>query len=46
MAEREEFDAFVRERWSSLLRSAVLLTGDRHSAEDLAQEALARAAQH
>jgi RNA polymerase sigma-70 factor (sigma-E family) len=46
VAERAEFDAFVRERWPSLLRSAVLLTGDRHAAEDLVQEALARAAQH
>lgn len=46
MAERADFDAFVRERWPSLLRSAVLLTGDRHAAEDLVQEALVRAAQH
>ena len=46
MAERDEFDAFVRERWPSLLRSAGLLTGDRGAAEDLLQESLARAAQH
>ena len=46
MAERDEFDAFVIDRWPSLLRSAVLLTGDRHAAEDLVQETLVRAAQH
>ena len=46
MAEREAFDAYVRERWLPLLRTATLLTGDRHSAEDLVQETLVRAAQH
>ncbi|GGB84612.1 hypothetical protein N798_11155 [Knoellia flava TL1] len=46
MADREAFDAFVRERWAPLLRTATLLTGDRHSAEDLVQETLIRAAQH
>lgn len=45
MADREAFDAYVRERWAPLLRTAMLLTGDRHSAEDLVQEALVRAAQ-
>ncbi|MEV4509578.1 SigE family RNA polymerase sigma factor [Dactylosporangium sp. NPDC049525] len=35
-----EFDAFVRARSSSLLRSAFLLTGDQHLAEDLVQNAL------
>ncbi|CAN7151015.1 SigE family RNA polymerase sigma factor [Knoellia sp. LjRoot47] len=46
MADREAFDAYVRERWAPLLRTAMLLTGDRHSAEDLVQETLIRAAQH
>ncbi|WP_392543467.1 SigE family RNA polymerase sigma factor [Oryzobacter telluris] len=46
MADREAFDAYVRERWAPLLRTAVLLTGDRHAAEDLVQETLVRAAQH
>ncbi|MEV0716546.1 SigE family RNA polymerase sigma factor [Asanoa sp. NPDC050611] len=38
----DEFDAFVRSRTSSLLRSAFLLTGDQHLAEDLVQNALIR----
>lgn len=46
MADRESFDAYVRERWAPLLRTAMLLTGDRHAAEDLVQETLVRAAQH
>jgi RNA polymerase sigma-70 factor (sigma-E family) len=46
VAQRDEFDAFVRDRWPSLVRSAILLTGDRDAAEDLVQESLARAAQH
>ncbi len=33
---------FVRSRTQALLRSAYLLTGDQHLAEDLVQEALAR----
>jgi RNA polymerase sigma-70 factor (sigma-E family) len=37
-----EFDAFVRSRSGALLRSAFLLTGDQHLAEDLVQSALAR----
>ncbi|GID96387.1 hypothetical protein Adi01nite_57990 [Amorphoplanes digitatis] len=36
------YAAFVRERSHALLRSAYLLTGDQHLAEDLVQEALAR----
>ena len=46
MADRAAFDAYVRDRWVPLVRTASLLTGDRHAAEDLAQEALVRAAQH
>lgn len=41
----EDFDDYVRARWLPLLRTATLLTGDRHAAEDLVQDALARAAQ-
>lgn len=37
-----EFDSFVRTRTPALLRSAYLLTGDQHLAEDLVQSALAR----
>lgn len=46
MADREAFEAYVRERWESLLRTAALLTGDATSAEDLVQESLVRAARH
>ena len=45
MDAREDFEAFARARWVPLLRTATLLTGDAHAAEDLVQEALARAAQ-
>ncbi|NJC82191.1 SigE family RNA polymerase sigma factor [Planosporangium mesophilum] len=38
----DDFDAFVRGRSAALLRSAYLLTGDQHLAEDLVQSALAR----
>jgi RNA polymerase sigma-70 factor (sigma-E family) len=38
----DEFDSFVRARTPALLRSAYLLTGDQHLAEDLVQSALAR----
>jgi RNA polymerase sigma-70 factor (sigma-E family) len=41
---RASFEEFVRARSGSLARSAYLLTGDRHHAEDLLQTALARAA--
>lgn len=46
MADREAFDAYVRDRWQPLLRTAALLTGDSHAAEDLVQESLVRAARH
>ena len=35
-----DFDAFVRARTPALLRTAYLLTGDQHLAEDLVQSAL------
>jgi RNA polymerase sigma-70 factor (sigma-E family) len=37
-----EFAAFVAARTAALLRTAYLLTGDQHHAEDLVQSALAR----
>ncbi len=37
------FEQYVNARGHALLRFATLLTGDRHLAEDLVQEALARA---
>lgn len=43
-AEQEaQFHEFVRARWSHLVRTAYLLTGDAHHAEDLTQTALAKA---
>jgi RNA polymerase sigma-70 factor (sigma-E family) len=41
----EDFDAFVRARSAALARTAYLLTGDRHLAEDLLQDTLARVAE-
>jgi RNA polymerase sigma-70 factor (sigma-E family) len=41
-APESDFAEFVRGRSSALLRSAYLLTGDQHLAEDLVQETLAR----
>src|SRR5262245_7645705 len=38
-----DFDAYVAQAWPRLLRSAWLLTGDWHRAEDLVQTVLARA---
>jgi RNA polymerase sigma-70 factor (sigma-E family) len=38
----QDFESFVRARRRSLLRSAFLLTGDEHLAEDLVQSALVR----
>lgn len=40
----DDFDAFVRARSAALARTAYLLTGDLHHAEDLLQETLARVA--
>lgn len=42
----QEFDEFARAAWPRLRRSAYLLTGDHHLAEDLAQTALARTYAH
>ncbi|MFC9327878.1 SigE family RNA polymerase sigma factor [Kitasatospora sp. NPDC057015] len=39
----DEFRAFMTNRWPSLLRTAYLLTGSHHDAEDIAQGALATA---
>jgi RNA polymerase sigma-70 factor (sigma-E family) len=36
------FEEFMAARWKALYRTAYLLTGDRHDAEDLLQTALAR----
>lgn len=44
--EPDTFDAFVVERARVLWRSAFLLTGDRHRAEDLVQTALAKTYRH
>ncbi|MEU6125313.1 SigE family RNA polymerase sigma factor [Streptomyces sp. NPDC047123] len=37
-----EFQGFVTNRWSQLMRTAYLLTGERHAAEDLVQSSLER----
>ncbi|KAA1420957.1 SigE family RNA polymerase sigma factor [Nocardioides humilatus] len=42
----QEFEAWARARAGSLARSALLLAGDVHHAEDLVQETLTRVAQH
>ncbi len=41
-SEADDFESFFRARTPALLRSAYLLTSDRHLAEDLVQETLAR----
>lgn len=38
----EEFDAFMTASWASLYRTAVLMTGDRHLAEDLLQNTMGK----
>ncbi len=40
------FDAFVQARSAALARTAYLLTGDHHLAQDLVQAALLQAAKH
>jgi RNA polymerase sigma-70 factor (sigma-E family) len=42
-AVRDEFEAFVGARYAALLRTAYLLTGDHHDAEDLLQQSLVKA---
>lgn len=41
ITERDSFELFVRANATALLRTAVLLTGSRHTAEDLVQDTLA-----
>jgi RNA polymerase sigma-70 factor (sigma-E family) len=43
VASPESFDAYVSARYPSLLRTAYLLTGHHHDAEDLVQTALVKA---
>lgn len=38
----EEFDAFMTASWTSLYRTAVLMTGDSHLAEDLLQNTMGK----
>lgn len=42
MADDGSFDEFARTQYASLTRYAVALTGNRHTADDLVQETLAR----
>jgi len=44
MSDRDSFTQWATERQLALLRTAVLLTGDHHRAEDLVQEALTKVA--
>src|SRR5919201_5797760 len=46
LTEHDDFDAFVAARGSALWRTAWLLTGDHHKAEDLVQTALGKAWPH
>ena len=46
MTDRSGFDEFVHARGAALARTAFLLTGDHHLAEDLVQAALVQAARH
>jgi RNA polymerase sigma-70 factor (sigma-E family) len=43
---REDFEEFVAARMSALLRTAYLLTGNHHDAEDLVQTALVKTVPH
>ena len=43
MLGREDFEEFVAARSAALLRTAYLLTGNHHDAEDLVQTALIKA---
>lgn len=45
-SDRDDFDAFVAARGAALWRTAWLLTGDPHRAEDLVQTALGKAWPH
>jgi RNA polymerase sigma-70 factor (sigma-E family) len=40
--EDQQFDAFMTASWPSLYRTAVLMTGDTHLAEDMLQNAMAK----
>lgn len=42
-SDREEFDAFVLGAWQRLFRTAYALTGNQHDAEDMLQNAFAKA---
>lgn len=42
LAQDEEFQSFVIGRWPRLIRTAFLLTGEQHAAEDLVQTTLER----
>jgi RNA polymerase sigma-70 factor (sigma-E family) len=42
----ESFEAFAAARWTRLARTAYLLTGDYHEAEDLVQQTLVKAYPH
>ena len=44
MPDRESFTEWARERQLALLRTAILLTGDHHRADDLVQDALTKVA--
>jgi len=46
VSERDDFEAFVAARRGRLLRTAYLLTGDHHDAQDLVQTALVKAVPH
>ena len=46
MSDQAAFEAFVAARTAALTRTAYLLTGDPHLAEDLVQSSLLKAAEH